>query len=126
LIGDSDLYTSEIRSSVFARPELVPGVNSAAEDGQPNVRRDARELFFFSTRPGTLGLADIYLARRNAVSESWGEPKNAGANVNSASGAETRPSLSWDGTTLYFGSTRPGGEGSTDIYVTTRAAVGSS
>jgi hypothetical protein len=40
--------------------------------------------------------------------------------VNSAAGAETRPSLSWDGTTLYFGSTRPGGEGSTDHYVTTR------
>jgi hypothetical protein len=34
--------------------------------------------------------------------------------------AETRASLSWDGTTLVFGSTRAGGEGATDIYVTTR------
>lgn len=37
-----------------------------------------------------------------------------------ADGAETRPSLSWDGTILYFGSTRPGGEGMADHYVTTR------
>jgi hypothetical protein len=41
--------------------------------------------------------------------------------VNS-SASETRPSLSWDGTTLYFGSTRTGGgaEGDADHYVTTR------
>jgi Tol biopolymer transport system component len=41
--------------------------------------------------------------------------------VNSANGAETGPSLSWDGTTLYFGSNRPGGDGSTDHYLTTRS-----
>lgn len=110
LIGDSDLYMSEIRGTAFGPPELVPGANSSAEDGQPNVRRDVRELFFFSTRSGTLGLADIYIARRNSVTESWLDPVNAGPNVNSAA-AETRPSLSWDGTTLYFGSTRPGEKG---------------
>ena len=119
LIGDSDLYVSELRGTAYARPELVSGANSAADDGQPNVRRAGRELFFFSTRSGTLGAADIYIARRDKVSDIWSEPVNAGPNVNS-SAAETRPSLSWDGTTLYFGSTRPGGEGSTDIYMTTR------
>jgi hypothetical protein len=41
--------------------------------------------------------------------------------VNSSNGAETRPSLSWDGTTRYFGSTRPGGDGGADHYVTTRS-----
>ena len=41
-------------------------------------------------------------------------------NVNSTQGAETRPSLSWDGTALYLGSTRPGGEGMSDHYLTTR------
>lgn len=39
--------------------------------------------------------------------------------------AETRPFLSLDGETLYFGSTR-GGEGSQDlyVYVTTRQTAG--
>ena len=97
-----------------------PAWNSAAEDGQPNVRRDGLELFFFSNRPGTLGMADIYSASRESARSPWSTPENLGPNVNSSTGAETRPSLSWDGTTLYFGSTRPGGEGSSDHHVTTR------
>lgn len=117
--GDSDLYVSASHGGVFGAAELVPGANSASEDGQPNVRRDGLELFFFSTRTGTLGMADIYAATRSSASDPWSAPVNLGADVNS-SAAETRPSLSWDGTTLYFGSTRSGGEGSSDHYVTTR------
>jgi Tol biopolymer transport system component len=122
--GDSDLYVSERHDGVYGTPELVPGANTAFEDGQPNVRRDGREIFFFSNRPGTLGMADIYAATRASAFDSWSQPFNLGPNVNSANGAETRPSLSWDGTTLYFGSNRPGGEGSTDHYVTTRSRDG--
>jgi hypothetical protein len=121
MIGDSDLYVSERHGGAYGTPELVPGVNTAFEDGQPNVRRDGREIFFFSTRPGTLGMADIYAATRAGAFDPWSEPFNLGPDVNSANGAETRPSLSWDGTTLYFGSSRVGGEGSTDHYVTTRS-----
>ena len=117
--GDSDLYVSASHGGTFGTAELVPGANSAAEDGQPNVRRDGLELFFFSTRPGTLGMADLYSATRASGSDPWSTPLNLGPDVNSAA-AETRPSLSWDGTTLYFGSTKPGGEGSSDHYVTTR------
>ena len=120
-VGDSDLYVSERHDGAYGPPELVPRVNTAFEDGQPNVRRDGREIFFFSNRPGTLGMADIYAATRPDTRDPWSEPVNLGPNVNSADGAETRPSLSWDGTTLYFGSTRPGGEGSSDHYVTTRS-----
>jgi hypothetical protein len=121
--GDADLYVSESHGGAFGAAELVPGANSAAEDGQPNVRRDGLELFFFSTRPGTLGMADIYSATRERAADPWSTPVNLGPNVNSASGAETRPSLSWDGTVLYFGSTRPGGEGMADHYVTTRERI---
>jgi len=117
--GDADIYMSESHGGVFGPATLVPGVNSAFEDGQPNVRRDALEIFFYSTRPGTLGAADIYSATRSNPFDTWSTPINLGPNVNSAA-AETRPSLSWDGATLYFGSTRAGGEGSSDIYVTTR------
>ena len=123
LAGDSDLYVSSWDGSVFGPPELVPGGNSEFDDGQPNLRHDRLELFFFSNRPGTFGLADIYGAIRKRTSDPWSTPVNLGPNVNSAA-AETRPSLSWDGETLYFGSTRPGGEGSTDHYVTTREKLG--
>jgi hypothetical protein len=118
-VGGADLYVSESHGGLFGPAGLVPGANSTADDGQPNVRRDGLELFFFSTRPGTFGMADIYSATRVSTSDPWSTPTNLGPNVNSAA-AETRPSLSWDGTALYFGSTRAGGEGSTDHYVTTR------
>lgn len=68
-------------------------------------------------RAGGVGMADLYSASRQSVTGEWGTPENLGPNVNSEF-AETRPSLSWDGTTLYFGSTRVGAQ--SDIYVTTR------
>ena len=120
--GDSDIYMSESHGDTFGAARLVDGVNSTAEDAQPNVRRDGLEIFFFSTRPGTLGMADLYAATRAKTSAAWTAPVNLGSTVNSPA-AETRPSLSWDGTTLYFGSTRAGGEGSIDVYVTTRAKL---
>lgn len=119
-IGDSDLYVSRSHGGAFGQAVLVPGVNTASEDGQPNIRRDGLELFFYSNRPGTLGLNDIYSASRESASEPWSTPANLGPDVNSDLGSETRPSLSWDGKTLYFGSTRPGGDGNADHYVTTR------
>jgi Tol biopolymer transport system component len=118
--GTSDLYRGESHGNVFGPAAPVSELNSpTAQDGHPNVRRDGLEIFFFSTRPGTLGAQDIYSATRASTSDPWSAPVNLGALVNS-SAADTRPSLSWDGTTLYFGSTRAGGEGDSDHYVTTR------
>jgi len=118
--GTSDLFRSESHGGVFGAATAIAELNSAAQDGQPNVRRDGLEIFFFSNRTGSAG-NDIYAATRASTSDPWSTPMNLGSNVNSA-GSETRPSLSWDGTTLYFGSNRSGGEGDSDNYLTTRVA----
>ena len=110
-----DLYRSESQGGVFDTAQLVPGVNSIDDDGQPNLRRDGLELFFYSTRAG--GAPDLFVATRPSTSAPWSTPANLGPNINTAAG-ETRPSLSWDGTTLYFGSTREGGPA--NIFVSTR------
>jgi ribosomal protein L24E len=119
--GVSDLYMSPMVGDwQFGPPVIVPGVNSSdAAEGQPYVSRDGRELFFFSTRLGGLGGSDIWSANRNSIADPWSAPFNLGANVNTAA-AESRPSLSWDGKTLLFGSTRPGVEGASDIFYATR------
>lgn len=118
--GDSDIYMSVVQADgSLASPVLVPGVNTSANDSRPNVRRDGLEIIFDSDRPGSMGLADLYAAERGSINDEWPEPSNLGADVNSAAN-ETRPSLSWNARTLYFGSTRAGSEGSSDIYVTTR------
>jgi Tol biopolymer transport system component len=114
--GNSDLYESASHGGAFGTASAVAELNTGAQDGQPNLRRDGLEIFFFSSRAGN---NDIYSATRPSVSEPWSTPVNLGPSVNSPA-SETRPSLSWDGTTLYFGSTRAGGDGDSDHYVTTR------
>jgi Tol biopolymer transport system component len=114
--GNSDLYESASHGGAFGAASAVAELNTGAQDGQPNLRRDGLEIFFFSSRAGN---NDIYSATRPSVSEPWSTPVNLGPSVNSPA-SDTRPSLSWDGTTLYFGSTRAGGDGDSDHYVTTR------
>jgi Tol biopolymer transport system component len=114
--GLHDIYMSRSQGGIYRPGEVVGELNTASNDAQPNVRRDGLEIFFWSDRPGSQG-PDIYSATRSSVHDPWSKPVNLGPAVNSAFG-ETRPSLSWDGTTLYFGSTRFGGQ--SDVYVTTR------
>lgn len=92
-----------------------PGFNTL----RPNVSQDGREIVFDSDRPGGFGGPDIWVATRTSVAHAWSVPVNLGANVNSIF-AETRPALSRNGKRLLFGSTRPGGQGSSDIYISTR------
>jgi Tol biopolymer transport system component len=120
----ADIYVSErLHNGSFGPAELVGELNSAASDIQPNVRRDGREIVFASNRadPSAFGGQDLWVATRESVDDPWSAPVNLGDAVNTAAN-ETRPSLSWKGTTLYFGRA-PGPEGSTDIFVTTRSKV---
>ena len=119
--GSGDLYRSASHGGAYGPAVLLEGLSSStAVDGQPNLRRDGLEIFYFSNRTGALG-NDIYAATRASTADAWSTPVNLGSAVNT-SASETRPSLSWDGTTLYFGSDRAGGEGAADHYVTTRPA----
>lgn len=115
--GDHDLYVSQRQGRVYGAPAQLAGINTPDfHEGQPNVRRDGLEIFFYSNRPGGSGGNDIYSSLRGSTADAWPLPVNLGPAVNSA-GSETRPSLAWEGSTLYFGSTRAG---SNDIYATTR------
>jgi Tol biopolymer transport system component len=121
--GAGDLYLSEWHGGRFQGRQQVAGVNTPSVEGQPNVRRDGLEIFFFSNRPGAIsGSNDIYAAARASTADTWSAPVNLGTAVNTLA-SETRPSLSWDGTMLYFGSNRTGGDGDSDIYVTTRVRI---
>jgi hypothetical protein len=112
---DSDIYFS----LNFGPARLAPGLNTDSDDSRPNVRKDGREIVFDSTRPGTLGGPDIWTAKRESILDDWITPDHLDAPVNSPA-SETRATLSWDGLTMLFGSTRAGAEGSNDVYVTTR------
>jgi WD40 repeat protein len=72
---------------------------------------------------GALTLAAGLMPSAGASQYSeWSAPVNLGSVINS-SFAEGGPAISEDGLTLYFNSTRPGGFGDADIYVTHRETV---
>jgi hypothetical protein len=117
--GGGDLYVSTFDGTSFGAPGLAVRLNTAQGDFRPNLRRDGLEIFFDSNRPGGIGGLDLWTSTRATTSEPWSPPTNLGSGVNSAVN-DLRASLSWDGTTLYFGSFRAGGEGTQDLYVITR------
>jgi len=94
-------------------------------DGRMTVRADGREIIFFSDRPGGLGVTDLWTSTRRTLREPWSPPVNLGAPPNSPD-QDLLPFLSRDGRTLLFTSTRPGGLGNFDIWMSTRTKGGGS
>jgi hypothetical protein len=120
-IVPGDIYVSKrLAGGGFGPASPVGELNSPANDIQPNVRKDGRELVLSSNHlyPGAQGGQDVYVATRERVEDPWSTPLNLGMPVNTAQG-ETRPSLSPNAKSLYFGRA-PGPEGMSDIYVSTR------
>jgi len=95
-------------------------VNSSYGDGPPSISADGLVLYFRSNRPGGFGDYDTWVTTRPTRDGHWGTPVRLGANVNT-SAFDSCPNISTDGLTLYFGSSRSGGSGGVDIWVTTRA-----
>jgi len=113
-----DIYVSRKGADGgFGPAHAVSVLNTPAVDIQPNVRKDGREIVFASNRNPANG-QDIWISTRDEVSNPWSAPVNIGPAVNTSEQNETRPSLSWDGTTLYFGRAPFGSVA--DIFVTTR------
>jgi hypothetical protein len=105
----------------FGTPtNLGPVVNSSAADQTLNISADGLSLYFSSDRPGGYGSLDLYVATRESTDDDWGPVVNLGPTVNTPS-LEGHGCISADGLTLYFCSNRPGGFGSYDLWVTTRA-----
>jgi Tol biopolymer transport system component len=94
---------------------LGPTVNSLLIDTTPSLSSSGLVLFFCSDRAGGHGDFDIWMTTRVTKEDSWGPPVNLGPVVNS-SAPDGFPSISADGSTLYFVSGRPGGLGSWDLW----------
>ncbi len=124
--GTADLYYAPVTRDGDTRgpPVLISELSHpTATDQGATLRTDGREIFFFSTRAGGLGGADLWTSTRRSVHDAWSTPVNLGAPLNSPA-AEQQPSLSSDGRTLVFASSRSGGFGGTDIWISTRTSSG--
>jgi len=113
-VTGQDIYQSRMRMDGSFEPgTAVTELNTDAADRQPNVGRNGLEIVFASNRDSD-EVGDIWYSSRNSVSEAWTTPVNLSDTIpfGTAAMGESRPSFSWDGTRLYYGS---GG-----VYVSTR------
>jgi Tol biopolymer transport system component len=89
-----------------------------ANDTDPSVSSDLRELYFISDRSGN---QDIWLSQRDTPDAGWGAP-TAVTELNTRM-PEQSPGISFDGLTLWFTRSTMGQQ-QPQIWVTTRAAIG--
>ena len=119
-----DLYVSrQGKDGSMSDPvPISPAINSTYNEGAGTISGDGKTLVFASCdRPKAIGNCDLYISRRTG--NNWSPPLNLGINVNSPEW-DSQPSLSADGRTLYFTSTRRGGQGQEDLYVSMLQADG--
>lgn len=108
------IYTSKKEGGMWSEPQPVFPVNDEGyADCHPVISIDGDKLFFASNRPGGSGGMDIYVSYR--VGESWSEPVNLGAGVNS-SGNEAFPFIHADNSLYYASDGLAGGQGGFDLY----------
>jgi hypothetical protein len=99
---------------------LGPLVNSAYTDGCVCVSKSGLSLFFFSNRYALNSSAPLhmYVSRRDSIDAPWGEPEEL-VDFNDGLGASC-PALSPDEHRLFFVTSRTGGCGGSDIWVSRR------
>jgi hypothetical protein len=93
-------------------------INTEFNDTYAILSRDGLTIYFTSDRPGGLGGDDLWVAKRESLSAPWQEPTNMGA-LNTAA-TDSLPVLSYDEHVMFFYSTRGGGCGAGDIWMTRR------
>lgn len=96
------------------QPMPTPPFNTHFNEGGASVTIDNKHLYYTVVEQD--GNYDIYYS--DFVNGEWKQPKSVGNLVNNAESWDSQPSISADGKTLYFASTRPGGFGGTDIWKT--------
>ena len=116
--GGEDVWMTT-RASLFDPWEvpvnLGPEVNTSRGDGGPAISADGLALLLASDRSGGFGRYDLWMTSRTRTTDPWESPVNLGPLVNTSL-SEAFPDLSFDGSTLFFSSTRPGGSGGSDLW----------
>ena len=111
-----DFYISSFADNSWQKAvNAGPPLNTRQNEGAQSLSSNGAYMFFTACeRPSGLGSCDLYFSALNEG--NWSEPVNLGSPVNT-SGWESQPSISSDGKTLFFSSSRPGGFGGKDLWL---------
>jgi outer membrane protein OmpA-like peptidoglycan-associated protein len=123
-VSQEDIFVSEKDSNgEWGKSFSVSNnINTPSNEGAHSISADGCFLYFtMCEHQGGYGGCDIYVSKR--VGSEWSKPENLGDQINTIH-KETQPCISADGMALYFVSSRPGGYGKLDIWMTYRKPDG--
>ena len=123
-LNEEDLYCSRKSPDGEWSPREALGspIRTGYNEGAQCISPDGKYLLYtMCDADFGMGSCDLYWAKR--MGDRWSRPRNFGAPVNSGAW-ESQPTMSADGVTVYFASSRPGGYGGMDIWRTTMTAEG--
>lgn len=113
----------------FSAGEVLPyPFNNEINEGGATLTIDNNELFYTVCKivnldSGNYFNCDIYYTEYK--NDTWSPVKNLGDKINNVNTWESQPTISSDGSVLYFTSDRAGGLGGYDIYKSVKNADGS-
>jgi Tol biopolymer transport system component len=122
--GGGDFYVAKrsTRTGTFNTPQLVTELNTTEyEDALALVEPDELIGYFHSKRGGS-AVSHIYRTTRPSAAATWTTPVELPELVSTYE--DNNVWASPDDCTIYFDTTRPGGQGSFDVFVATRPGPG--
>jgi outer membrane protein OmpA-like peptidoglycan-associated protein len=120
--GQEDFYYSIRKEDSYTPARPIATLNTPENEGMHTLSRDGRTLIFTRCQAGIRGGCDLYTAQ-SFDGIQWSVPEPLGPEFNTAHW-DAQPTLSADGNTLIFSSTRPGGKGDSDLWWSTRSLDG--
>jgi len=124
--GGTDIWVTirKTTSDPWEPPvNLGSTVNKSGDEWESSISTDGLTLYFTCAWSGGSGTYDLWVTTRETKEAPWAPAENLGPTVNTSSG-DAAPSISADGLTLFFCSSRPGGANDFnryDLYVTRRS-----
>jgi hypothetical protein len=107
---DIMVATRESTSDSFGNPVILKNVNNNNMNGwMPDISADGRVLFYN-------GIQRLWMSTRATIYDDFGPTQILPPQINISSHSSYGPSISPDGSILYFASARPGGIGNDDIW----------
>jgi hypothetical protein len=98
---------------------IGPPLNTEYNDNYAVVTKNGLSIYFTSDRPGGFGGDDLWVSKRESVDSPWGDPENLGPIVNTQY-ADSLAVLDSSEHIMYFHSSRPGGCGEGDLWMSRR------
>ena len=97
-----ELFESQLENGVWSKPVPLKTINEKCQFiAGPSVSYDGNELYYTAFIDKVTQTEDIFYSVRTG-DNTWSEPKNIGAPINTDDNYEGFPSISSDGKSLYF------------------------